>query len=349
MNRKIIGLFILVILLIGCSGNDNKHHASGKKIDSRKPMSWGHKKTIYVFADKKVWKYAEQPLKQTLERFLFTTENEKYFEVKHVPIDEMEQFYKFNNLIFMADIQSDEKVSSYIKEIMGEQIKEEINADLVGMYPKENVWANDQFVLFMVGNSEENLLKLNILQAAETFDLFQDKLYERIKRQIYKYDVFSSNSFSAFPWELKIPKNYVLYKKDMENNFISFLARLRNSPDRYISVYYENMDEDRVGKEWIKKTRAEITWKYYDEDEFKDKDVRVERSKLGKYRCWKLSGRWQNMKHAVGGAFQSFAIYDEQTKTAFLIDNSVYFPEGYKIPGLIELEIISRTLEIKKN
>jgi len=51
----------------------------------------------------------------------------------------------------------------------------------------------------------------------------------------------------------------------------------------------------------------------------------------------------------VGGAFQSFAFFDENSERAYLIDNSVYYPEGSKLEALIELEIISSSIVIKDN
>ncbi|MCK5050398.1 MAG: DUF4837 family protein, partial [Candidatus Cloacimonetes bacterium] len=90
------------------------------------------------------------------------------------------------------------------------------------------------------------------------------------------------------------------------------------------------------------------SWKYYDEDEFFDRDVRMEKFKLAGYQGWRLTGRWQNKKHSVGGAFQSFAFYDETNGLAYLIDNSVYHPEGEKLEALYELEIISNTLKLKE-
>jgi len=39
--------------------------------------------------------------------------------------------------------------------------------------------------------------------------------------------------------------------------------------------------------------------------------VRMEKFKLAGHQGWRLTGRWQNKKHSVGGAFQSFAIYDD--------------------------------------
>jgi len=345
--KKIVSVLILIsILLISCSketGNSSK-----QKADIHKPMSWGHKQDIYVFADDNVWKYGEQYIRNTLERFYFTTENEPYFLVKRAPMDEMEQFYKFNNLLFLADLNSGEPVADYVEKIMGKQIDKEIAENTVGVYPQDNVWARDQFVLFLLADNEKNLLELNIEMANKTFELFRDILYGRIETQLYKTKTYSASTFDNYSWILDLPKSYVVYKQDDANNFISFISRLRNKPDKYISVYSQRMENNKIDESWLKKTRSELAWKYFDEDEFFDKDIRFRRYEHNGLEGWKISGRWRNEKYAVGGAFQSFAFYDEAGKTAYLIDNSIYYPEGYKLAGLIEMEVISKTFAVKR-
>lgn len=349
MNKNILIFGIILLLILGCSPKDNIHKTKSKKIDPHKPMSWGHKQTVYVFADDNVWKYAKSHLIKTLERVRFTTENEKVFVVKRAPIDNMDNFYKFNNLIFFCDLESNDKVSTYIKEIMGAKVESDVNEELIGMYAKDNVWANDQFVLFILGSNEPNLLKFNILQSHKIFNLFKEKLSDRISGQLYKTPVYSNDRFAVFPWTLKLPKKYNLYKKDTTNNFISFIARLRNKPDRYISVYFQKIPKIEFNRDWLREARKNISWKYYDEDEFDDKDVRIEKYELAGHQGWRLTGRWQNKKHSVGGAFQSFSLYDDARGLAYLVDNSVYYPDGEKLEALYELEIISNTLELKEH
>jgi hypothetical protein len=343
--RNILVYFVLIILMIGCSSENNEQSA-GKRVSS-KPMSWGHKQSIYVFADDDIWRYVETPLRESLERFIFTTQNEKYFEIERIDFTRLEQFYKFNNLIFFCDISSEGEVSNYVKGIMGEKVMAEVVENSVGIYPQNNLWVNDQFVIFMLGDNEENLLKLNILQSERIFNLFKDKLFKRVEEQLYKFEVYSPATFAGYPWQIKIPKYYVLFKEDRADNFISFLARSRDKADRYVAVYYEKIDKELFTREWLKEKRAALVWNYYDEDEFKDKDTKIENYRKEDLEGWKLSGRWQNMKHLIGGAFQSFSFYDDSSGNAYIIDNSVYFPEGYKLNSLIELEIISNSLVIE--
>jgi len=345
MVKRILLLLCIMIILSCSTGKEDS--SSNRKTDIRKPMSWGHQQSIYIFADSKIWRYAKKPLKESLERVQFTTENETYFTTEYIDFSKLEQFYKFNNLIFFCNISSDDEVSKYVKSIMGEKVTEEIEENTIGIYPQYNLWASDQQIIFLLGNNEENLLKLNILQADRIFNLFKDKLYERIGIKLYKYKTHPSNLFAGYPWKIELPKTYMIYKEDRDNNFNSYLARNRDKPDRFIAVYYEKIEKELMTRDWLKEKRASLVWNYYDEDEFKDRDIRIENHDIGDHKGWKLSGRWQNMKFLVGGAFQSFAFYDDLNGRAYLIDNSVYFPEGYKLTSLMELEIISNTIFIK--
>jgi len=344
--KTIIALILLSLFCFSCEQKDETNLPGMKRIDTRKPMAWGHRQTVYAVADNQIWKYAESPLRKTLERYQFTTVNEQFFEVKRADFKALDQFYKYNNLIFYCDLQSKSPVSEHVKSVMTDAIKKQVEEDGIGMFPVENLWANDQYVLFLIGSSEENLLKLNILQANEIFQLFREKLISRIKQKIYQQKVYSEKQFAAFPWSMKIPQKYVVFREG--ERFISFLSRLRKHPDKFIAIYYEDMEENKIDKEWLMQKRLAIFANYYEGDTFKKEDIRSEFVQFNSYSGVKISGRWQNEETVTGGAFQSYAFYDESKKQAFLVDNTVYFPQGDKLEALLELEVISKTFELKE-
>jgi|SRR5690554_2078711 hypothetical protein len=350
MNLRISIVLVLTgLLLIGCGGRDDarRHRPAGQETDYRKPLAWGHEQTIYVFADSNVWEYAEPYLRESIERYYFTTENETYFDLKRADFSAIQQFYRFKNLIFLAHLDSEQQVSSYVKERLSDNILQSVREEGVGMFTSHNLWANDQLVIFLLGDTEANLLRYNILQANEVFEQFRSKLFARIEKKVYGLNIHPEVMFRNLPWSMKIPENYVIYERDENNNFISYLARRREQPDRYLAVYSEEMEENRVNLDWLIETRARLVWNYYDEDEFQRNETRSEQTEISNQQTIKISGRWQNAKYAIGGAFQSFAFYDKANGRAYLIDNSVFYPEGFKLPALIELEVISRTLELK--
>ncbi len=342
MVRYLSGLFLFILLFLNACGDvDSK--SDGRVIDKRKPLAWGHEQTIYVCADDDVWTYAEQHLRSSIERYYFTTENETYFDLKRSDIKNIDQIYRTKNLLFLADLSSEQGVARYIKSNLASNVLESVNENGVGMFIRNNLWANDQYVIFLLGKKEEMLLKYNILQSNEIFERYKAVLYDRVHNRIYGGETFSDSYFESLPWKFRLPQSYTEYKKG--ERFNSFIARRREQPDKYISVYYEDIEESLFNREWLINTRRKIAWDYYDEDEFNDDNIRQQKSKLNKREVIKISGVWQNHKYAIGGAFTAFAFY--KNNRAYLIDNSVFYPQGFKLPALIELEVISRTLTVQ--
>ena len=346
---KIIIKLLFITLLFSACGKDNKKYNPDQRYqDPRKPLAWGDQKKIYGFAGDKAWKYSQNFLSKSLERYQFTTTNEQFFEFVREKHEKLDVYYKYKNLVFLCNLKGKDKISQYVKGILSPKTKEIIKKDSARIIVKRDLFANNQIIVFAVGNNLENLLKYLYIKREKIFEEFKSELFQRIKRQIYKIDTIPQSSFSHLPWEMKIPKNYVVFRQDPENNFISFLKRLRETPDRYIAVYYEKMDKNKIGKEWLIKKRRRIFKRYYEGDDFKKEDIRQEVVNFADRKAFKISGRWQNEQYIVGGAFQAFAFYDQKRKLAFIVDNSVYYPEGDKIEALIETEIISRTIKLKE-
>lgn len=364
MNNKVITsinkLFMLMILsglllFISSCGDSaskpDKYSFYESTVDTSKPIAWGNDRDIYVFCDDSVWKYLQELLKQSLERDMFVVVNEKYFNIIRGDIREIDTLMKYKNLLFMGSLKSRAAVSTHLRNSMDKRMIQRIQNSGGEMFVAKNRWVKDQLVVYVVGSNLENLLKLNIMQSNRLFNLFLNRLGERLAYQAYQTKLIPTEFFDLFPFTLKIPENYKLFSDDKKNHFLSLLYRIRSEsrdfPDKYISVYYEDMPIDTLKLNWILERRKDIAWKYYDEDEFDPKMLRSERLDFGKYKAWRIFGPWKNMKHDIGGGFQSFAFYDESQKRAYIIDNVVYFPAGDKLPVLLELQKISATFKTK--
>ncbi len=353
--KRIFMLLLVLAMFTACERMEKGNHykpQNASVIDNRKPSSWGHLQTIYVFADDHVWKYAEGHLRQTLEREFFTTQNEKLFEIERVPLSAYDSHSRFNNILILGNLQSVDSVSMFVKKLATPEMVDLTKKKLGSIFVNNNLWSSDQVTVFLMGTTEENLLKLNILQANMVFKVFKEKLANRLERQIYQPQVWEEKIFKSLPYTIQVTKNYQLYKSDSANNFVCFLYRSMqksgDKPDKYISVYTEKMESDKISKEWLYETRKRLAWKYYDQDEVIKADAQYAKQNICEHAGMKMNGRWQNQKYSVGGTFQTFAFWDEATKTAYLIDNSIYFPAGFKLVYLLELEIMSNTLKIKK-
>jgi len=315
--------------------------------NSRKPRTWGHPQTIYVFADSNIWNINQPFLSYSLERYFFTTENEQLFQLVLADINNIKNFNRFNNIVFLCDINSTDPVSQYVKTIMSEQVIESVREKNVSMFMNDNLWSSDQLVIFFIGDKPENIRNYLYDNSETYFQLFFDRFIARITYSSRRLKGFKESFFNEMPFKMYIPETYKIFVNDLENNFISFLWRSKENqernPDMYISVYWEKSQDDVLQEDWLFSKRAELAWKYYDEDEFNHIDIKSGKKYLDSREVWFLSGRWQNKKHYMGGTFQSFAFYDSVLEMIYVIDTSVYFPAGYKLRYLLELEGLAKT------
>ena len=345
-NKNIISVFVLLILIIfGCGKSESTKSYS---TDIRKPISWGKSSVIFAFADDKVWDYGKLEILKSLEREFFTTTNEKLFTVRREDILQIKNYYKFANLLFLCDTSSNKPTSQYVKSIIPIQtssLSDSIPADIIAV--KDN-WSQNQAVVFVIGKDIETLLLYTFEKSNVIFNIYKDSEMKRIRNLVYKPG-FNKEEIEYqkehYPWHLDLPYQYLTFRRDDENNFVSYLLRVEKHPDRFLAVYWENMPEDNVNKQWLWNKRLELGKKYYEGDEFSPEDVTQENIHFLSYDAYKLYGRWQNPNYFVGGAFTSFAFYDEKQKIGYLIDNAVFFPEGEKLRALMGLEIISKTFK----
>jgi len=345
MKRTWISLLLITVLttLSGCSKEPSAQKTTS---DHRKPLSWGQTHRIFTYADDKAWAYGQLEIKKSLEREFFTTTNERLFEVERHDINKIHTYYKFANLLFLCDVSSNKLVSKYVKEIIPEQVATVNDTLPATMIAAKDLWARDQRVVFILGKNLEQLLLYTFENLNPIFNIYEEAEYERIKNNVYKLGLNEQEiayQKEHYPWYLELPMQYNLFKRKISGGFISYLCRVKNYPDRFLAVYWEPMEEDRVSKEWLYEKRLMIGETYYEGDTLFAEDVRQEKTDFLGYQGFKLSGRWQNLGNFTGGTFASSGFYDEQQKIAYMIDNSVFFPEGDKLRALIGLEIISKS------
>lgn len=346
--KKLIFLVMIVFILFSCSKKkqEDKHNSTPIK-DRKKPLAWGHIQQIYVFSDENIWQEAEPDIRPVLEKPVFTTIEEKMFEITRVSHDKINDYFRFNNLIFYCDWSSDDDVSSYVKENLGNQYDKNLAEDGVVLLPIYNLWADDQLVMFIVGESRDKLLRINKLQAERIWKIYRDRLYKRVEYDVYQEGIKPLTNFDDQIWQLDIPTRYVVFREDKGNNFISYLGRSSSKPDRFIAVYHSSAKFSDLTYDWLVNKRNELADKYYEGDYIDPSNLTKSKIELAGRECLKISGNWINDTNYTGGAYTSFAFYDSSARRIFLIDNAVYYPEGYKLKALIELEVISNSISLK--
>lgn len=354
MRKLIIVLFVLLTVLSGCNRIKpipSRYTEFDDLIDHAKPLALGDDRDVHVFCDPANWKTLEPFIRSGIEREVPITYPEKYFQLVMADVKDAPALAKYKNIIYIGDLESKTPVSAYMKSILASDFQTRVQSSGGDLFVSKNHNSRDQIVLFLLGKDSLSLSKIGTLQADNIFSLLLKRFSERQGYYAYQSKVISPDFFKPYPFSLQIPETYRLFSNDKDGRFLSLIYRAkmqnREIPDKYISVYYEPMPQNKVDLNWLIAKRQEIGQKYFEGDEFDPNLIRKESITFQKREAFRLLGAWKNLKHMIGGGFQSYAFWDENTKTAYLIDNVVFFPAGDKLPILVELYVISNSFRVK--
>lgn len=348
-----IVLLLLVMSLLGCgktAESPSRYDFYDNMIDNGKPLALGDDRDVYLFCDDTNWKTLKPFIQSGIERELTLVYPESYFHLIKADISEVEKYSQYRNLVFIGDLKSNGKVSQHMVSTVAKDFIDRVQQSGGDLFIAKNFASRDQITLYLMGSDPLNLAKIGALQSDNIFNLLLRRFTERLGYQTYQQKLIPARFFEPYPFSLKIPDNYTLFSNDRKGNFLSFLYRARMQdreiPDKYISIYHEPMPENQITHEWLMEKRQTLADKYLEGDKFDPQFVRKENTRLAGYDAFRIVGAWTNAKHLIGGAFQSYAFWHKGT--AYIVDNSVYFPAGDKLPVLVELYVISSTLELKE-
>lgn len=355
--KQIVTLILLSLLLItlGSCQRDkapvDRFTAFDKILDYAKPLAFGEDEDIYVFCGTQNWIQLEPVLRASLERTVGLVYDEKYFNLIPAEYSRLKELLPYKNLIFAGDLGSADDVSVHMRSSLPQSHIQRVQQSGGDLFVAKNHNSRDQVILYLLGQDSQNLLRVTNLQSGNLFSILLQRYGQRLAYQAFRGKVIDKGFWKNFPFTMQVPDTFRLYSNDAPARFLSLLYRSRMEnrgiPDKYISIYYEDMQADSIDGDWLFNKRNEVWAAKFEGDQiFRDK-IRMERFNFAGYQGWRLIGPWENHKHLIGGAFQCVAFWHPESKRAYLVDNSVYFPAGDKLSILLELYMISSTLKIK--
>ncbi|HOH60251.1 MAG TPA: DUF4837 family protein [Candidatus Cloacimonadota bacterium] len=349
--RWIILLSVL-FMLFGCSGKQEsvRYTEYDSLIDNGKPLAMGDLRDVYVFCDGANWSKLQGIVRGSIERELMLVYPEKYFNLIPTSIADYDKYAGYRNLLLIGDLQSVDRVSIHMKQSLAQDFISRVSQSGGDLFIAKNFASRDQLIMYLMADNPENLKTISALQSENLFRLLLKRYRDRLGYECYQQKIIPLSFFDAYPFSIKIPNNYTLYSNDRKGKFISFIyrARMQNReiPDKYVNIYYEDMpDEASLTHAWMIQKRRMIGEKYFEGDVFDENTIRQDGVGFAGFNALRLTGAWTNPKHMIGGAFQSFAFWHQGK--AYIVDNSVYFPAGDKLPILQELFVISQSISLK--
>lgn len=350
-----IALILLVILMMvaGCKKSakePSRYTAYDSLVEDGKPLAMGDERDVYLFCDKANWEALKPFIQSAIEQEYLLVYPEKYFNLIHLDISEVKAYEKHRNLLFIGDLKSNGKVSQYMRSTVSDAFIDRVQKSGGDLFIAKNYASKDQITLYLLGSDALNLEKIGALQSENIFDLLLKRYINRLGYQAYQQKVIPKSFWESYPFSLQIPESFTLYSNDRTNRFVSFIYRARMQdkeiPDKFISVYYEDMPEDKVDINWLIDTRKAIAQRHFDGDIINEETLRKSVAKIAGHTGYRIVGSWINETHLIGGAFQSYGFWDDGK--AYLIDNIVYFPAGDKLPILAELFALSSSFKVRE-
>ncbi len=328
-----------------------RYTAFDKMLNYAKPLAFGEDSDVYVFASAKNWQMLELLLRSSIERKVRLVYEEAYFNLIKVELKDVDKYLQYKNLLFIGDLKAKDEITQYMLSSLNPGYPQRVQQSGGDLFTARNHNSRDQIILYLLGKDKNSLSNTATLQSDNIFSLLLKRYGERQAYQAFRGKVIEAGFWKPYPFSMQIPDTYRLYSNDKAGRFLSFLYRARipdrEIPDKYISVYYEDMPADEVTADWLFNKRQELWQARFEGDTIRKENLRSEAFKFAGYQGYRISGPWENQKLVIGGAFQTMAFWHPDSKRAYLIDNSVFFPAGDKLAILLELHMISSSLRIK--
>ncbi|NLW19275.1 MAG: DUF4837 family protein [Candidatus Cloacimonetes bacterium] len=355
MRNSLILLGLMLLLLAGCkeAGRTQEYYERYESLmEAGKPVAYGEDDDVYIFAEGAVLKAVQDTLEASVGRTLNLVIEERYFQPIFATASDLDEFRPYKNLIYCGILDGTDSISRHINKTLDPKLIEAVGESGAELFVVNNLYVKDQLVLYLLARDIESLQNLASQRQDQIFDFLLERYQKRLAYAAYKNAVIESKFFEDRPFSIKVPVIYRLWKDEKKGRFLSFIFQptkpTRHKGDKYISVYYEPMPRNRVNEGWIYKTRQELGNKFIGGDQIYEDNYSTEKVKIAGYDGFRMRGHWINESEGgFGGAFQSWAFWHAPTKTAYLIDNIAYFPDGKKIPILLELGMLSQSIEIK--
>ncbi|HQV34229.1 MAG TPA: DUF4837 family protein, partial [Calditrichia bacterium] len=275
---------------------------------------------------------------------------EPEFNVSWKPYEAFEQYHRFKNVMFLARLDSQEPLSAMVTKSLNDEVKAGVRSGDYFYIPQENVWALNQYVVYLVAPSEEEMIQRLYDLGELVYDNFTESYFSRLRERVFgrfenkELGEYLSNNF---PFSMRIQHDYYVMNESMEERFV-WLRRVdqRREIDRSLIVHWMPIEDSlRINREWMVGQRNKLGARLLEGDIVVERETKVVQSRFGKYPALRLEGTWMNPRLVVGGPFRTITFVDRDQGLIFMIDFYVQAIGERKKPFLDQLEIIAHTLK----
>jgi hypothetical protein len=312
-----------------------------------KDSSYGDFEHIIVFADSLIYTHVRPELEQIFDQYVYTPVAEKSFYLELKPLQNLNNFKKYRNLMFIGILDGKDNVSEYISKALGAEVQNEIRDGKIFQIFREDLFAKEQMNIFLT-SVDLITLKQNLISTGDAiYKTLEEFYFDRLERLMFvkgEQKIIEDYIAEKLGWRIRVQHDYHVAKESQDGNFV-WLRRL--NPDRSLFVYRFSADS-MVQQEsnWLMDIRDSLTTIYFEGDSISKNDTYTVHTQFHGQPALKLVGVWQNHNLYIGGPFRTYAFYDSEQKYTYVIDILVTAPTRRKKPYLDQLEVMANSFQL---
>ncbi len=313
---------------------------------STKPTAVGEYDEIRVFCDSLDWPDYRDALNDVFGKYIKTPVLEREFILIWTPYEQFEHHKHFKNLFFLGRLDSDMPVSQNVKALLNEDIIEGIKSGKYFYIPKPNAWASQQYVLFLVGTSREDLIQKIHDYGDVLYRDFRRSYFTRLKEGMFKrMEQKKLEDYLArhFPFTMRVQHDYFIADENLDENYV-WIRRLH--PDRSILVHWQTVsDTFQLTTRWIIDERNRLAKKVFEGDVVVEEETHAYSVKFRQWPAIRVQGTWRNDKYMIGGPFRTIAFVVPEYHRLYMLDFYVQAIGRRKKPFIDQLDVLVHTIQ----
>ena len=332
--RKMIFLpaLFFALLVIGCS--------------RYKPDAMGSYNELITFGNKAIVDSVKPALMDVWSKTIRTPQEEKLYRILYRRPEEFKHYRKYRNLLLIGRIGAYDPISKMVTEALDSAALEEARLGISYIFTKQDIWARNQLVIFLV-SPDANLLSANLINdRRELFKYLDQSVNERLSEWLYDRVQGMGEQFeiedslrNLFGYSIRIPRNFDI--ETLSNNFVWLRAL---APDRWVFIWFTNEPPESLSIKWWRETRDSLCSLYYEGDIVVAGTEQLEQTEgLGDNPVYRIRSLWKNPHSLLGGPILSYILYDERTGRLYIIDCALFAAGTRKEPYLRHLQIIAES------
>ena len=343
----------LIFLTAGCGSADYR------------PRAVGPEGILTVVIDSTQWNgIVGDALQETLGGYIQTLPvPEPAFELKPAALTSeqaLEVIKKQKNVVFAAPLSdSINTVSRFISSRLDPSVKDMIVSGQPAVIPRPNLWRKDQMVVYLTAESPEELVAAIHERSDDLLYTFNNITRERTEVEMFKKGrqvEIEDQLLEKHGFAVNAQHDYFIAADT--TNFIWLRRVISTETWRSLFIYFEdNANPGDLSPEWVYAKRDSLT-KHHMEGTVAGY-VKIDHRRalqteninfLDRY-GFETRGLWhmvideegQTLPIGMGGAFLTYAFYDEDSGRNYLIDGMIFAPNYPKREFLRQMEVIAHT------